>query len=375
MLPFSASDLEKAVEAGDVTKRPHFSLPYFIYNYSPAVQYSNKWNDVTLNCRGLILDADYNIIARPWKKFFNLGQVNLPIQFDDPVEVMDKADGSLGILYPALHPMGLDVSWNIATRGSFASEQAIHATALWKKKYANLDPGPGYTMLFEIVYPENRIVLNYDGMDDLILLGAVENRTGYYHGPNEARFMWHERGPLRLAEWPGPVVDVYNYKSISEAIGAMGRKNKEGYVIRSHNFLVKVKEPDYLELHRLVTNMTPKTIWEQLKGGKSISQIVSDLPDEFHSMAEDIAVPLVQQYNERLDEILRGYSQALQAAENLSAVSDEFTLSPTRKQYAKVFTKSADAKYFFSLLDNRPINDLLWTELRPKESDVRSDDY
>lgn len=59
MLPFTVSELEAAVENGDVTKRSHPDLPLFIYNYSPEVQYSKKWNSVTLNCRGLILDDNY----------------------------------------------------------------------------------------------------------------------------------------------------------------------------------------------------------------------------------------------------------------------------------------------------------------------------
>lgn len=357
MLPFSIDELEKAVEEGDVTSRRHPTLPLWIFNYAPHVQYSNKWNDVTLNCRGLILDEDFNIVARPWKKFFNLGQVNLPIQTTDPVEVMDKADGSLGILYPTLD------GYAVSTRGSFESTQAKHATALWDVEYAMYhnfnEILREYTYLFEIVYPSNRIVLNYDGMDDLILLGAVENKTGYYVGPREANAM---------LGWMGPVVDVYEFNTISDALGQMGRENKEGYVIRSHNFLVKVKEPDYLELHRLVTNMTPKTIWEQLKGGKSVSQIVSDLPDEFHSMAEDIAVPLVEKFNARLDEVLDEYAVKNELLYRLHGES------PSRKEIASVFTKSKQAKYFFSLLDNRPISDLLWSELKPTETITAQED-
>ena len=160
MLPFTPEALQAAVRDGQVTERYHPTLPLRIYNYSAEVQYSNRWNDVTLNCRGLILDEDYNIVARPWKKFFNLGQVDLPIQLTDSVEIMDKADGSLGILYPVVHPDGFDVNWAIATRGSFASEQAIHATAVWNDKYSHLLPEAGLTFLYEIVYPANRIVLN-----------------------------------------------------------------------------------------------------------------------------------------------------------------------------------------------------------------------
>lgn len=358
-LPFTRLELADAIQRGEITARSHPSLPYTIYNYTPEVQYSNRWNDITLNCRGLILDCDFNIVARPWKKFFNLGQVDLPIQMTDPVEVMDKADGSLGILYNNAYNyvegnLWVPDSYAIATRGSFESEQAIHATKVWNENYSHLEVPRDYTFLFEIVYPENRIVLNYDGMDDLILLGAVEKATGYYIGPKAAEAM------LR---WPGYVVDVMPFNTISAALGHMARSNAEGYVIRSHNFMVKLKQPDYLELHRLVTNMTPKSIWEQLRAGKSVDEIIANLPDEFHSMAEDIAKPLVHQYAVRLDEIFEGYTSVMD-----SFMSDGSQFD--RGRFARSIQKAKDKAYYFALLDEKPITDMLWKELRPKETAV-----
>lgn len=359
MLPFTLDELNAAVEQGRVTKRPHPSLPLFIYNYSPDVQYSNRWDEVTLNCRGLILTNSGAIVARPWKKFFNLGQVNLPIQFDDPVEVMDKADGSLGILYPGRH------GYAIATRGSFCSDQAVHATDVWKERYYYLKPDPGYTFLFEIIYPENRIVLDYKGIDDLVLLGAVEIATGYYVSPTVAQYMFTDGGARSY--WGGPTIDVFPYKSISEALAHMGRAGAEGYVIRSHNFMVKLKEPDYVELHRLVTNITPKTVWEQLRAGKSVKQICSVLPDEFHNYAESIAKPMVDKYNKRAAEIFDGYFEIV------GKMTKQGVTKVNRKAYATEIKKYADKQYYFLLLDDRGIADLLWKELRPREEKVELD--
>lgn len=355
MLPFSVEDALQAIDDGWITRRKHPDLPLYILNYSPETQYRNYWNDVTLNCRGLIVDEDWNIVARPFAKFFNLGQVNLPIQFTDPVEVMDKADGSLGILYPT--PWR---SYRIATRGSFASEQALHATDVWRDKYSHLGCYldkylGGFTFLFEIIFKENRIVLNYGDMDDLVLLGAVMNDTGHYIGPREAAGM---------LVYPGPVVDVYDYNTISDALASMGRKNKEGYVVRSHNFMVKIKEPDYLELHRLVTNVSPKTVWEQLKAGKSKDKIVSAFPDEFHEYVSSMIDPLTARFAERFDEIFS----------NFHSFMTKLGLDKSRKDYAQEFKRHADARYYFLLLDNRPIRDTLWDELKPKEqNNVRSD--
>lgn len=355
MLPFSAADLHRAVMDGRVTERKHPVLDLWIYNYAPEIQFTNDWDAVTLNCRGLMLDGDFNVVARPWKKFFNLGQVDLPIQFDTQVEVMDKADGSLGILYPTAYPG----HYAIATRGSFTSEQAVHATEVWNREYAEYyndimedDCLDGITVLFEIVYPQNRIVLDYGDMDDLILLGGVTNKEGYYFSPKTTAAM---------IAWPGPVVETFDYDSISQALSHMDRKNAEGYVIRSHNFMVKLKQPDYLELHRLVTNASPKTVWEQLKAGKTKLEILSAFPDEFKDYISSMIDPLIAKYEDRVHEILDEFYQVLAITE--ARYGDE----PSRKSYAQVFKDYDDVKYFFMLLDNKPIRDVLWTELKPRE--------
>ena len=89
------------------------------------------------------------------------------------MEVTAKLDGSLGIAYT--HPEG-DV--RLATRGSLASGQAIEATRIWHEKYRHVAIPEGVTPLFEIIYPDNRIVLDYGEMRDLVLIALIDTETG-----------------------------------------------------------------------------------------------------------------------------------------------------------------------------------------------------
>jgi RNA ligase len=70
-------------------------------------------------------------------------------------------DGSLGILYK------VDGKPYLATRGSFVSDQAVAGTAMLHERYGDYEFEDGFTYLFEIIYPENRIVIDYKGMSDL----------------------------------------------------------------------------------------------------------------------------------------------------------------------------------------------------------------
>ncbi len=59
------------IEEGYVMVNTHPELPLMILNYTRKAQFEKYWNEYTLLCRGLIIDQDYNVIAMPFKKFFN----------------------------------------------------------------------------------------------------------------------------------------------------------------------------------------------------------------------------------------------------------------------------------------------------------------
>ncbi len=109
--------LEKYYNDGLVYKQVHPTLPLTIWNYAEKVQYEGLWDEVTLQTRGLVTDDKGNVVARPFKKFFNQeeGKHTPTVEFD----VYAKMDGSLGILF------NYDGEWVLATRGSFTSDQAV----------------------------------------------------------------------------------------------------------------------------------------------------------------------------------------------------------------------------------------------------------
>jgi RNA ligase len=355
-LGFTLDDLENCLATDQVRSQTHPEFPELsIFNYTENVQYKNLWNKVTLACRGLILNNQTGeVVARPWEKFFNFGQRDLEIDFYAPVEVTDKVDGSLGILYR--QPDG---DWAIATRGSFASEQAAHANTLLYSKYADWLKGfvdhEGETYLFEIVYPENRIVVNYGDMDDLVMLGSVNKKYGYYYGPREA---------AGTIGWPGPVAEVFDYPTFADAISAPDRAGKEGYVIRSGSKIVKLKQADYVELHRIVTNLSPKTIWEMLSNGKTVAGICEEIPDEFHKYVEDIG-------NGLLNEVAEISYAAMQDHLFAKAKADvDGTI--VRKRYADIAKNVG--RYpglMFNLLDGKDISTAVWKLVKPR-GDVKS---
>lgn len=349
------------LEQGYIRQNTHPYLPMFTVGYTEKAQFDRKWNEVTINCRGLIVDVGLRILARPWKKFFNVGEGDILFGMNDRIEVTDKMDGSLGILYPLYDGRmneALDgMAYAIATRGSFESDQAIHATRIWQDKYALHMDGPAlammkeYTFLFEIVYPDNRIVLDYGELDDLVLLGAVNIEYGYYHGPLEA---------AALLNWDGPMTPVFSYQTMQEVVNAPDRLNAEGVVMRSGNKMLKLKQTDYIELHRLISNLSEKSVWQGLRDGKTAEEICETLPDEFHGFVKETAEKITNQFVELALEVNKEFMDVMHSF-NIPAGQ-----LVSRKDFAFAVAMSPYRKYMFNLFDDKRIVEMLFDDIKPK---------
>lgn len=314
----------------DVQKHPTADL--FIYNYSPTVQYEKLWNEITLQTRGLILDAEMNVIARPFKKFFNLEEhqpEDIPLEHFD---VTDKLDGSLGITY---HLNGVPF---IATRGSFTSEQALHATEILHNKYGHLLDrlDKDKTYLFEIIYRDNRIVVDYGDIDDLFLLSIICNKTG--------EEFFYDIGFPMTKKYDG-IRDINTLRQIQE-------DNKEGFVIRfKSGFRVKIKFDEYVRLHRILTGVSNIAIWEYLRDGLPFDELLDKVPDEFYNWVKLTITQLQDKYNEILNEAKSNFKEL-----------------ESRKETAFYFQTQKYPSVMFALLDGKSPDKLIWRMIRPKFS-------
>ncbi len=342
---FPQHALTSALDGGLVRAQTHPELPLTIYNYTEHCAFSNAWSEVTLACRGLIVNQAGEVVARPLPKFFNYGQTGAPAPaLDEPVTVTDKADGSLGIIYPV--PGG----YAVATRGSFASDQAVHATKLLNERYGSWAPPAGMTVLVEIIYPANRIVLDYGGLDDLVLLGAVDIVSGQSYGPDGVK------------DWPGPTVETFRYETFGAALSAPPRAGKEGLVVHitSADTRVKIKYEEYVYLHRIITGLSARRVWEAMGAGSTVDEIAAPLPDEFHEWVRALAA--------RLDAQVKAIEADVTAAfdEIIAALPEGWS----RKDFALVAAKSPLRGYLFAHLDGKSYREAIWEQVKPSADET-----
>jgi RNA ligase len=296
--------LDAYVNEGWLIRQSHPTLPLSIYNYSQATQYEGKWDEVTLSCRGVITDDETGeVVVKPFSKFFNYEEVpnEVPWESSEYVYVQDKMDGSLGILFNYKN------QWIMATRGSFTSEQAIKGLEILKSKYMLDSFEPSVAYICEIIYPENRIVVDYGSKKKIVFLGVVLNRSWNWNAGGDDELHWTtacayfrmsgiKKSDIVKTEqvFNGLGPDMYNL------LKSKNTDNAEGFVLRFHpsNTRVKIKFEDYVKLHRVLTNCSSYDIWENLMTfDKLPEEMLKDVPDEFYDWVRAVENRLRKEYN------------------------------------------------------------------------------
>jgi RNA ligase len=327
--------LNKYYEDGWLIKQTHPTLPLIIWNYSQTTQYEGKWDEVTMMCRGLVTDTEGNIMARPFKKFFNMeeGKHTPTSEFD----VYEKMDGSLIIVF------WYDGGWVVASRGSFTSEQAIGASKIF---FDELDHNfsIGITYLFEFTAPWNRIVIDYGENPNLTLLGAIRTDDG-----TEAT--WEQ---LKMIGDGANCDIVKKYDGISDysTLKGMINDNQEGFVIRfSNGDRMKIKGEEYLRLHKIMTEVSTKSVWEILSNGDNMEGLLKDVPDEFYTKIKEYENELVSQFKK----IKHKYEWY-------------FSLMPKddRKKFAFSARETEYPSILFSMLDGKNVDPIIWKIIQPE---------
>lgn len=335
--------LDKLVDEGWLISQTHPTLDLTIYNYSQKTQYEGYWTEETLAARGLVLNSKGTVVARPFPKFFNAEEVKPEDIPYGPFEVYEKMDGSLGIFFWYFENLTEKVYPIFASRGSFTSEQAVKGWEMLQKlPYRDL--AYGHTHMFEIIYPENRIVVDYGHEEKLVLLGI--NHTNSGREIPRCDVEKHLGDSFEL-------VKKYNLTESWDHLKSHNENNREGYVIRYANgFRMKVKFEEYVRLHRIVTQISTVDIWEMLKNNEPMDKLLEMVPDEFYDWVRKTVDDLNMSYT-MLENEYKWIFKVLNRLPN------------DRKTFAKFALRYKYPNLLFSMLDGRDYSQAIWKVLRP----------
>ena len=168
--------------------------------------------------------------------------------------------------------------------------------------------------MVEIIYPENRIIVDYGSKEDLVLLGAFD-KDG-----NDINMLDKDN------VFPFPVAPVTNkYESIDEVIEMQSRlgKMEEGFVVKfADGYRCKFKSAEYLKVARLLSEMTPLNFWKAMKNGIVQQEILEEIPEEFEEEVERIKSNLENRYKEIDCEMKLDFIHAIKCIGGLGDIDD-----------------------------------------------------
>ena len=377
MLP-TLEEFIKAAEEGRLLRHDFNNLVGF--KYTTNTVYSGDWDPVTLYARGIVFDKDTGkVLAYPFEKFFNFGELvddqgYLTTIAHDVIahqgydnllrdvntqrfRVMDKLDGSLGIMF------WTGKKWLIKTAGSFESEQA-----LWANNWAvdNIDVtklDKNCTYMFEIIYDEDVHPIKYD-FEGLVLLGINDNTTLKEKPLTD---IVHTAFELKINH-----AEILEFSKFLEVVTYAKKlpNTKEGVVVTFDNgFKVKIKGDEFLALQRIFHYLSPTVIWENFDWENAESSydiadqytedFIKNIPEELTDMKE-VANQISEKFFMNLTEVVN-YGQQLRAD------------YPVRKDAYEALCKSSCKKelyaavmiYYTNGKENSKIREALYRTVKP----------
>ena len=333
MLPTKAT-FDDYVKKGLVRSQTYKDMT--IYQYTEFTQFESLWNNCTLNARGIVFDDDGVLVQRCIPKFFNHDEpdgikVEKLMHKEQIGVVQEKLDGSL-IKITKDQKHGLVIT----SKASFESDQAKMAKEIVDEN--NYDFKEGWTYHFELIHPDNQIVLNYGDERKLVLLAIIDNKTGkdidiYSHELRFEKPQLYELGVL-------PNVNVLNKNGLHE-----------GVVVNYGSYRLKYKTDEYIRLHRIVTEFTPKRVWEALSSGQRMDRM--NIPEEFIKWLNETENELLARYNELLNKINQAFVDTQNMTNKEIALSDDENVKEMRE-------------YIFAIRSGKDIKAKVWKAIKPK---------
>jgi RNA ligase len=120
---------------------------------------------------------------------------------------------------------------------------------------------------------------------------------------------------------------------------------------------MKIKGDEYKRLHKILTNISNRDIWEYLKDNKPLDEILNKVPDEFYNWVRETKDNFLHQYAVIDLEYKLIYKNII---ENNNIVDKK-----TFAQYAISYRFSA---ILFSMYNGKNYENIIWKLLYPSYS-------
>lgn len=242
----------------------------YVLKYKNKVFYKNLWTPELLDCRGTVVDEDFNIISRPFTKIFNYGENKTHLKDDEPCIGVRKVNGFMAAV--TIHNDNLLVS----TTGSIDSEFAKMAKK-WLTPYADYMTREN-TCLFEIVDQSDPHIIKEEY--GAYLIGCRSNIWDSNRCPEPILDEMASRIGCRRPSWK-----TYDtFKDLKEEVKYV---NHEGFMVYSldRDYSLKIKSPYYLTT-KFLGRMNDAKLLKMIEDPENLKKCIDE---EFYDIVDHIS--------------------------------------------------------------------------------------
>lgn len=237
-------NVDNLVAQGLVHKKTYTDGPYAglsVLKYKNNVFWDNLWHKDArlLDCRGMVVDAEDNVVIWPFTKIFNRFENNTNLPDDRMVDAVRKVNGFMAAA--SLYNGEILVSTTGTLDSDFAKMAKEHIVNSWNRGDDHLTNllGMGVTLVFEICDATDPHIV--DEKPGAYLIGCRFHNTGTMM-PEIAL-----DGLVSLTGWQRP--KYQNSIPFGDVVKMADTCSHEGFVVRDPQMgtlLLKIKSPHYL---------------------------------------------------------------------------------------------------------------------------------
>lgn len=302
-------DLKEFVENNPKLVKMKESKTYpglFVVKYDRSVFYKNLWNDFLVECRGLVVDKDFNPVIRPFTKIFNRFERDTDINRDDMVLAVQKVNGFMAAatFVPSLGKVVVSTTGSLDS--DFVKMAEDYITEDMKEQITNASHLYPITFLFEIVHPNDPHIIKEEA--GAYLLGARSVHLPEAYGTN---VVLEYTLDLTAAVFGCKRVD-WKVLQFADLVKIAKTVKHEGFVVYSIDTpgkFLKIKSPFYL-ISKFLGRCGEKKIdhilthLDCLKWGTideeffPLIRYLSENKDTFLALDEQNRIAMVQKYIE-----------------------------------------------------------------------------
>lgn len=265
-------------------------------------------------CRSLVIDVENGcIILCPFKKFHNLNEneeyslENIQNRINNAtcIEISDKLDGSMQsaryynneIVMSGSQAVDMSNSWRLQDGYNMLMSQENYVKMIENNSHC--------TFIFEYISLEDAHVVCYDkSQEGLYLIGMRNVNTGCELDYNAVINMANRYGILTTKLFDKTLDEIMN------ELDNVKSNVAEGFVLNIDGFKVKIKYNDYVNIHKILSNISSINLIIKNVANDTFDDLLSKIPNSYRDRVIKVANVVYKYINDTDKIVIEYYNQA-----------------------------------------------------------------